>query len=128
MLLAGLTTNHQHHDQARPHVVSAREGRIAGPVLAETFARLRGYPFNLDVDAAATLLSPWRAEERLIATPSAAYVQALEEARTHNLGGNVHDLLIVLTYQHVSSVLVTFDRRQAALARQTATEVVLLRD
>lgn len=126
VLVAGLITNHEHHVHAQPHVATARGAQIPGIVLAETFARLRGYPFNVDVETVTTLLAPWSAEGRLLATPIAAHVQALDDARTLNLGGNIHDLLIVLTCKHHGLGIVTLDRRQATLARFTATEVTLL--
>jgi hypothetical protein len=99
---------------------------IAGIVVAETLARLRGYPFNLDISTVLALLEPWSAENRLLTTPAGAYLQALGDAVALNLGGNIHDLLIVLTYGYHSSKVVTMDRRQAMLARHSGTEVVLL--
>jgi predicted nucleic acid-binding protein len=126
VLVAGLITNHEHHELARPHVAAARDARLAGIVLAETFARLRGYPFNLDVATATSLLEPWSASDRLLATPVGAYLQAFDDARSLYLGGNIHDLLIALTYKHHGLAVVTLDRRQAKLARHSATEVKLL--
>lgn len=126
VLVAGLVTNHEHHELARPQVASIRAAKVAGIVIAETFARLRGYPFNLDVFTVITLLEPWASEPKLLATPVAVYLQAMDQARPLNLGGNIHDLLIALTYRHYGLSLVTLDRRQAAVARHGAVEVKLL--
>lgn len=126
VLVAGLTTNHEHHELARPHVVAARDSVIPGIVLAETFARLRGYPFNLPVATVTTLIEPWSAGARLLATPVDVYVEALDDAVRLNLGGNIHDLLIVLTCRRHGLGIVTLDRRQSALARHSGTEATLL--
>lgn len=59
-----------HHDLAVPHVErAADEGRVPGIVLAETFARLRGFPFGLDVVTITRLLAPWTVPERVAAEP-----------------------------------------------------------
>lgn len=126
VLVAGLINNHEHHELARPQVASARKSKIAGIVIAETFARLRGYPFNLNVTTAVTLLQPWSSESQLLATSAGVYAQALSQARPLNLGGNIHDLLIALTYRDHGLGLVTLDQRQATVARSLAIEVTLL--
>lgn len=117
VLAAGLVANHEHHDLAAPRVEAAADGgRVPGIVLAETFARLRGFPFGLDVLTVTRLLAPWSAPERVAATPARAYASALAAAPELNLGGNVHDLLVVLTCAHHELPLVTLDRRQHRLA------------
>lgn len=117
VLVAGLTENHEFHALARPSVVTAASGRIPGIVLAETWAVLRRAPWNLDTATVEQALSPWIAEERIIATPAGAYVAVLRDGRALNLGGNVHDLLIAYTCAAAGLPLSTLDRRQATLAR-----------
>jgi hypothetical protein len=69
-------------------------------VLAETYARLRGEPFRVAAEAAASLLSPWWTKGEILATPAELYARALEDAPTLNLGGQIHDYLIALTCAH----------------------------
>ena len=116
VMVAGLVTNHEHHQLARPHVAAARGVAIPGIVVAESFARLRGRPVGFDVATTVRLLEPWATPERVLATPSTAYVRALAMAGDLNLGGNVHDLLIALTTAGHHDRLVTLDRRQARVA------------
>lgn len=56
-----------------PHVGESRDAQLSGIVLAETFARLRGYPFNLDVGTVMSLMEPWSSPDRVLATPVDAY-------------------------------------------------------
>lgn len=126
VLVAGLVTNHEFCDLARPHVRAAAEGRIPGLVAAEAFAALRTGPWLLDAGSAAELLRPWTAQDRLVETPVDAYRQCLQQAPALTLGGNVHDLLIVLTCQHHDLGLATLDRRQATLARGLVEVQLLL--
>jgi hypothetical protein len=60
-------------------------------VLAETYARLRGEPFRVSAQTAASLLSPWWTKGEVLATPAELYARALEDAPTLNLGGQIHD-------------------------------------
>lgn len=130
VLVAGLTLNHEFHAQARPSVLAAATGRIPGIVLAETWAVLRRAPWNLDPAAVEQALSPWIAEDRIVATPAGAYVAALSQGRALNLGGNIHDLLIAYTCASAGLALATLDRRQATLARMLPglTVTLLLTD
>ena len=116
VLLAGLATNHEHHDLARPVVAAAREGPIAGLVLAEAFARLRGFPFHFDVVSTIELLAPWSRAPSVLATSSEVYEAVMGVARSLNLGGSIHDLLIAETYGRHDIEFVTLDGRQARLA------------
>lgn len=117
VLVAGLIENHEFHTLARPAVVAAARERIPGIVVAETWSVLRRAPWNLDAATVQQALKPWSSEERIVATPAAAYVAMLREGRALNLGGNVHDLLIAHTCAAAELPLTTLDRRQAALAR-----------
>jgi predicted nucleic acid-binding protein len=92
-------------------------------VLAETYARLRGEPFRVSAQVAATLLSPWWTKGEILETPVELYARALEDAPTLNLGGQIHDYLIALTCAHHGCPLVTADRRQADLARRVFEDV-----
>jgi predicted nucleic acid-binding protein len=126
VMVAGLVTNHELHAEARPRVAQAAEGAVPGLVVAETFARLRGYPFALDAATCVELLAPWADAARIVATPATAYATALGEAGSLNLGGNVHDLLVVLTCEHHGLPLATLDRRQHRLAHQRLGDAELL--
>lgn len=115
-MVAGLVTNHEFHDLARPHVATAAGSRVPGMVLAETWAALRRAPWNLDARTVEAALAPWGDETRIAATPTSAYSEVLRTGRSLNLGGNVHDLLIALTCRHHGLPLVTLDRRQSTVA------------
>jgi predicted nucleic acid-binding protein len=117
VLVAGLTEAHEFHAFARPAVVAAAAGRIPGIVLAEAWAALRRAPWNLDATTVEQALTPWISEDRLVPTPTRAYVAVLRAGRSLNLGGNVHDLLIAYTCAAAGLPLATLDRRQATLAR-----------
>jgi predicted nucleic acid-binding protein len=116
VLVAGLVSGHEFHDLARPAVVENSDEPLPGIVLAESWAVLRRAPFNLDAAVVEAALHPWASAARIVATPAAAYVHALREGRSLNLGGNVHDLLIALTCADRGRPLTTLDRRQATLA------------
>ena len=116
VMVAGLVTNHEFHTIARPHVAAAARGRVAGIVLAETWAALRRAPWNLDARIVESALAPWCDEDRIAATPTSAYSEILRTGRSLNLGGSVHDLLIALTCREHALPLVTLDRRQSTLA------------
>jgi len=127
VMLAGLVSNHEFHDLARPFVAEAARGRVPGIVLAETWAALRRAPWHLDAETVEQALSPWASEDRIVATPPFAYAQILRTGHSLNLGGNVHDLLIALTCADNDLPLATLDRRQATLARTIpGLETVLL--
>ncbi|MCC6238078.1 MAG: PIN domain-containing protein [Dehalococcoidia bacterium] len=126
VLVAGLTQNHEFHALARPSVLAAASGRIPGIVLAETWAVLRRAPWNLDPATVEQALSPWIAEDRIVATPAGVYVAALRQGRALNLGGNIHDLLIAYTCASADLALATLDRRQATLARMLPDLTVTL--
>lgn len=115
-MVAGLVTNHEFHDLARPHVAAAARSRVPGIVLAETWAALRRVPWNLDARTVEAALVPWVDEARIVATPVSAYVEVLRTGASLHLGGNVHDLLIALTCRDHGLPLVTLDWRQSALA------------
>lgn len=116
VMVAGLVTNHEFHEIARPYVAAAAGGRVPGIVLAETWAALRRAPWNLDARTVEAALVPWGGEDRIAATPASAYAEVLRTGRSLNLGGNVHDLLIALTCRDHGLPLVTLDRRQSTLA------------
>jgi predicted nucleic acid-binding protein len=116
VMVAGLVTNHEFHDLARPHVAAAAGDRVPGIVLAEAWAALRRAPWNLDARTVEAALAPWADEASIVATPASAYSEVLHTGRSLNLGGNVHDLLIALTCRDHGLPLVTLDRRQATLA------------
>ncbi len=120
VMVAGLVTNHEFHEIARPHVAAAAGGRVPGIVLAETWAALRRAPWNLDARTVEAALVPWGDEDRIAATPASAYAEVLRTGRSLNLGGNVHDLLIALTCRDHGLPLVTLDRRQSTLAAELA--------
>ena len=127
VMVAGLVTNHEFHALARPHVAAAARGQVPGIVLAETWAALRGAPWHLDVRTVEAALVPWSDEDRIVSTPTSAYLEVLRTGRSLNLGGNVHDLLIALTCRAHSLPLTTLDRRQSTLAAQlTGLETTLL--
>lgn len=117
VMVAGLVENHEFHDLARPHVATTARGTIPGIVLAETWAALRRGPWNLAPATVAEALSPWESVERIAETPARVYAQLLRTGRSLNLGGNVHDWLIVVTCAAHGLPLTTLDRRQATLAR-----------
>jgi predicted nucleic acid-binding protein len=117
ILLAALVPAHSLHAVARPHLSRPGRARLPGIVLAETYGRLRGAPFNLKASAARAILEPWWREGEVLETPANLYVRAFEDAATLNLGGQIHDYLIALTCAHHGVDLVTADRRQACLAR-----------
>lgn len=116
-LLPALVTNHALHESARASLPRPGDARLPGIVLAETFARLRGAPFRVSAGTAIEVLSPWTDRGEILETPSPLYRRAFADAPQHNLGGQVHDYLIVLTCLHHGCDLVTADRRQADLAR-----------
>lgn len=120
VMVAGLVTNHEFHALARPHVAAAARGQVPGIVLAETWAALRRAPWNLDARTVEATLAPWSDEDRIVATPTSAYLEILRTGRSLNLGGNVHDLLIALTCRDHGLDLITLDRRQSTLASQLA--------
>lgn len=117
VMVAGLIGNHDFHELARPHVVAAAREQVPGIVIAETWAALRRSPWNLDASIVEQALAPWASEDRIAATPAAAYVHILTTGRSLHLGGNVHDLLVALTCAAHGLPLATLDRRQAALAQ-----------
>ncbi len=117
VMVAGLVSNHEFHELARPHVARAAQRTIPGIVAAESWAALRRGPWNLGAEVVQQLLAPWASSDRVTVTPAAAYEYVLRNGRTLNLGGNVHDLLIALTCAAHALPLVTLDRRQATLAR-----------
>lgn len=117
VMVAGLVVNHEFHEQARPHVADATEGVVPGIVLAETWAALRRGPWNLAPEVIQQALDPWASRDGVAPTPAEAYLHALREGASLNLGGNIHDLLIALTCAARDLPLVTLDRRQATLAR-----------
>ena len=117
VLVAGLTENHEFHARARPSVLAAANGRIPGIVLAEAWAVLRRAPWNLAPNTVEQALAPWTVDERIVVTPASAYVAALGQGRSLDLGGNIHDLLIAYTCAGAGLPLATLDRRQATLAR-----------
>jgi len=117
VLVAGLTEQHEFHALARPSVLAAARGRIPGIVLAEAWAVLRRAPWNLAPTTVEQALAPWAMDERIVVTPASAYVAALRQGRSLNLGGNIHDLLIAYTCAAAGLPLATLDRRQATLAR-----------
>lgn len=126
-LVAGLVTNHEFHDRARPHVVAAAGGQVPGIVLAETWSVLRRAPFHLDAGIVADALAPWATPTRVAQTPAEVYASVLLAGRRLHLGGNIHDLLIAHTCAVSGGRLVTLDRQQAALARNIpGLEVELL--
>ncbi len=116
-LLAALVTNHALHEPARRHLPRPSDAHLPGIVLAEAFARLRGAPFQVSANNARDILRPWFQTGTILATPAPLYAKALDDAPVHNLGGQVHDYLIILTCLHHGHGLVTADRRQADLAR-----------
>lgn len=120
VLVAGLVTNHEFHTLARPYVAAAARGQVPGIVLAETWAALRRAPWNLDARTVEATLAPWSNEDRIVVTPTSAYLEVLRTGQSVNLGGNVHDLLIALTCRDHGLPLATLDRRQSALAAQLA--------
>lgn len=129
VLVAGLIDNHEFHERARPHVREAMGRSVPGIVLAETWAALRRGPWNLDPATVAGALAPWASADRVAETPTEAYVHALTEGQSLNLGGNIHDLLIASTCRAHDLPLVTLDGRQSTLARTLpGLEVVLLLD
>lgn len=115
-LLAALVAQHALHERAREHLPAPAEARIPGIVLAETFARLRGSPFRVSATDAQDIVRPWAEPERILTTPAELYRRALDDAPGHNLGGQVHDYVTILTCRHHGHGLVTADRRQAHLA------------
>lgn len=118
VMVAGLVTNHEFHALARPHVAAVARGQVPGIVLAETWAALRRAPWHLDTRNVEAALAPWNDEDRIVATPTSAYLEVVRTGRSLNLGGNVHDLLIALTCRAHSLPLATLDRRQSTLAAQ----------
>jgi predicted nucleic acid-binding protein len=117
VLVAGLASNHEFHEAARPAVVAAAAGRVPGIVLAEAWSVLRRAPWNLDPATVEEALRPWIADDRIVPTPASAYAAVLRTGRSLNLGGNIHDLLIAHTCAVAGLPLITLDRRQASLAR-----------
>jgi predicted nucleic acid-binding protein len=127
VLVAGLLEEHEFNAIARPWVALAAGSRVPGIVLAETWSALRRAPWNLDSGTVEQILRPWMEVERIIATPASAYRDVLRQGRPLNLGGNIHDVLIVHTCAAAGLSLTTLDRRQAALARDVpGLEVTLL--
>lgn len=116
VLVAGLVQQHEQHGVARPAVAAAARGAVPGIVLAETWSVLRRSPFDLSAEVVAAALVPWRGEDRVLATPASLYLRALEDGPSLQLGGNVHDYLVLLTCGLHGTGLATLDRRQAALA------------
>lgn len=116
VLVAGLVQQHQWHDLARPAVAAAARAAVPGIVLAEAWSVLRRSPFELSAEVVAAALAPWREEDRVLATPASLYLRALRDGPALELGGNVHDYLVLLTCALHGTELVTLDRRQAALA------------
>lgn len=117
VMVAGLVSNHEFHELARPHVARSAQSTVPGIVAAESWAALRRGPWNLGAEVVEQLLAPWASSDRVAVTPADAYEYVLRNGRTVNLGGSVHDLLIALTCAAHGLPLVTLDRRQAALAR-----------
>jgi toxin FitB len=127
VLVAGLVRNHEFHDAARAHVLEAAKHQVPGIVVAETWAALRRAPWHLDATSVQDALLPWASEDRIVATPATAYIEAVRTGRAANLGGNIHDLLIALTCAEHGLPLATLDRRQATLSRGLAgLDVTLL--
>lgn len=118
VMVAGLVTNHEFHMLARPHIAAAARGQVPGIVLAETWAALRRAPWHLDARTVEAALAPWGHEDRIVVTPTSAYLEVLHTGRSVNLGGNVHDLLVALTCRAHRLPLTTLDRRQSTLAAQ----------
>lgn len=116
VMVAGLVPNHEFHARARPHVAAAARGQVPGIVLAQTRAALRRAPWDLDARTVATALARWSDQRRIVATSPATYAKSLRRARTCNLGGSMHDLLIALTCRDHDLPLVTLDRRPSTLA------------
>lgn len=116
-LLPALVANHALHLQARAHLPRPEEARLPGIVLAECYARLRQMPFRVSASTARDILAPWARADHVLSTPSHLYGQAIDAGPVHNLGGQIHDYLIVLTCVEHDCDLVTADRRQATLAR-----------
>lgn len=127
VMVAGLVGNHEFHEIARPFVSEARERAVPGIVLAETWAALRRGPWKVSPAGVEHALAPWAAQERIVTTPAASYVEVLRKGRALGLGGNVHDLLIAFACAAHGLPLATLDRRQATLAETVpALEVRLL--
>lgn len=126
VLVAGLVEQHEFHQVARPHVEAAAGAPIVGIVLAETWSALRRGPWNLSADLVGRALAPWAREELVLSTPPAAYVRTLRTGGALQLGGSVHDYLIVLTASTHGLPLVTLDRRQAAFAEDVPGSSVTL--
>ncbi len=118
VLVAGLVQRHEFHDVARPAVTAAARGALPGIVVAEAWSVLRRFPFELSADVVAAALEPWRGEDRVLATPTSLYLRALQDGPLLQLGGNVHDYLVLLTCGLHGTGFATLDRRQAALASQ----------
>lgn len=129
VMVAGLVPDHVFHERARPYLAATLAGKVPGIVLAESWAVLRRAPWLLESGTVAEVLKPWASAERVAVTPADAYVNALREGATLNLGANVHDMLIAYTCSAAGLPLVTLDRQQAALAATLPRlEVVLLLD
>lgn len=129
VLVAGLVEQHEHHARARSAVVEAAEQALPGVVLAEAWSVLRRPPFELAADVVAAALAPWAQPDRVLVTPPELYVAALRAGPGLQLGGNVHDYLILLTCRQHGVRLSTLDRRQARLAVDVdGLEVRLLLD
>ncbi len=114
VMVAALVATHEFHLVARPHLRT--NSCVPAIVLAETYAQLRR-TFGQSAEVATALLRPWTADEKRILPTEAAVVRSLfGRAVELNLGGDIHDALIVQTCIQGGASLVTLDRRQHRIA------------
>lgn len=123
-MVAALLTQHEHHALARRHL--PKESPVPAIVLAESYAQLRR-TFALTADDAMRAIGFWALDPKRIAElPASAYADVFAQARSLDLGGNIHDALIAKTCVHHGMTLATLDRRQHSVALAFGVESTYL--
>lgn len=88
---------------------------MLGPVVAEVWSVLRRW-YGLDVDTVSELLGDYVSSRALVGVTGATYAKVLAVGRSLNLGGNIHDAVVVQTCAGGGLALSTLDRGMRRLA------------
>lgn len=120
--VAGLLGWHEAHEETRPHM---RNASIPVHALTETYAVLTRLPRPLTAADAGELLDRAFDRDRILVPSARLRREVIRRCAALDItGGAVHDAVIALTAKEHGAVVVTRERRAAAVYEAVGVEVV----
>lgn len=120
VLVAAHVAGHEHRELAAPAAASSTH--VLGPVIAEAWSVMRRY-FRIPAVDVAHVLRAYVEVRQLVAPSGEAFEDILAQGPALDLGGNVHDYIIVRTAATHGLQVLTLDRGMARLAGENVRHV-----